>query len=352
MVQNPIENNAHYGYQTQLLIDFFNSGELDQVQTITVEPRYGYLATIDYVTGTRRILHGHDMGFNAGSSERLAQDKGYTKFVLRSLGINCPTGEEFLLPWWADTLRNSERQQQNKNILDTRDADTYITSTLDYPVYVKPVDGSQGSGVRKIYNSSELNDTFATYNDERIKVALVEEAVTMPDYRLLIFDGELINAYERRPLSVVGDGQKNIGDLVGSLAETFKIQGRDLHLEKQLPDIQTYLGRLGMSLAFTPRNNEHIRLSDISNLSAGGTPYEVSEDIHPQWGDLAARIAKGFNLRICGVDLACQNIRSKESEYSVLEVNSSPGARQFMASSAAGQQKVKDTLRRLFNTPA
>ncbi len=92
------ENKPHYSYQIQLLIDSFNKGLLPEVDTITIEPRYGYVASIHYTTGDTRIIYGHDTRFNPGSSEALAKDKGYSKFILRHLGINTPKGDEFLLP--------------------------------------------------------------------------------------------------------------------------------------------------------------------------------------------------------------------------------------------------------------
>lgn len=346
-----VVNKPHYSYQIQLLIDSFNSGLLPEVESITVEAQYGYVASIMYRTGDTRIIYGHDTGFNAGSSEALAKDKGYSKFILRHLGINTPRGEEFLLPWWATTLRESERQQNNDSIRDTTQADAYIQSTLQYPVYTKPVSGSQGVGVRKIHNSDELNTTFEEFEHERVKVALVEESLSMPDYRLLVFDGRLVNAYERQPLSILGDGQQSVRDLIYQKNEEFKQLERDIHLELQLPEISRYLGRAGITLSDIAPEGELIRLMDVSNLSAGGTPRDVSHEMNEQWVGIASRIAKGFNLRICGVDLACDDITSSESNYSVIEVNATPGARHFMASSEESREKLQDMFISFFRTP-
>lgn len=344
-------NKAHYSYQIQLLIDSFNDGLLPEVEGITVEPRYGYIAGVDYKEGGTRIIYGHDTGFNPGSSESLAKDKGYTKFILRELGINCPNGEEFLLPWWAETLRESERQRDNDDIKDSSEADAYIHSTLQYPVYVKPVSGSQGVGVRKIHDTDELQTTFEEYDQERVKVALVEEALSMPDYRLLVFDGQLVNAYERQPLSVVGDGEQQIIDLITQKNELFRQQERDIHLDRQIPEINRYIGRIGLNLTDIIPSGETVRLIDVSNLSAGGTPRDISHEINERWIDLSGRIAKGFNLRICGVDLACEDITSPESNYSVIEVNATPGARHFMSSSEESREKLRDMFISFFRTP-
>lgn len=348
--QLQVANMPHYTYQVQMLIDMYNANKLPEVKSITVEPKYGYVASINYTNDTSRIIYGHDPGFNPGSSEQLAKDKGYTKFILRNLGIDCPEGDEFLLPWWAETLGQSERHRENQHIQTTDDAHTYIQESLQYPVYVKPTSGSQGSGVKKIYDQTELVDAFSEYNTERVKVALVEQALTMPDYRLLVFDGELVNAYERQPLSISGDGENDIASLIADLDKAYKLNGREIHLAERMQHITHHLGRVGLDMTTVLSPLQKVNLIEISNLSAGGVPIDVTESLHPRWVDIANRIAKGFNLRICGVDLACTDITSNTSDYSVIEVNATPGARHFMASGEEGRAKLEQLFMNLFRT--
>jgi len=345
------EPKDHYAYLVNILLEAYNSNKLPEVESVLVEPDYGYIAAIQYKSGERRIIYGHDPGLNPGSSEELVKDKGYTKFILRQNGIQCPAGDEFLLPWWADTLRSSDRHKYNEVIKDTSQAQDYIGSKMSYPVYVKPSRGSQGVGVTKVYNDSELAETFDSFNEERIKVALVEEGLKMPDYRLLVFDGELVNAYERQPLSVVGDGISTIDELINARHERLLEQGRDIHMERQRPLIEKCLGRHGLQLCDVVAQNQAVQLLDISNLSAGGTPKDVMQTIHPHWEALAKEISSLFNLRVCGVDLACEDISSPDSNYSVIEVNATPGAKQFMATGEGEQERLKQLFTRFFAAP-
>ena len=73
---------------------------------------------------------------------------------------------------------------------------------------------------------------------------------------------------------------------------------------------------------------------------------DVTNNIHPHWVDVARKVAQGFNLRVCGVDLACSDITSADSDYSVIEVNATPGAKQFMASGEA----LESLFRQFFRT--
>lgn len=341
---------AHYTYLIQQLMRAYNAGDLPHVKRITVEPRYGHVASIEYQSGEHRILHGHDLGLNSGASTALANDKGYTKWILRANNIRCPDGAEFLLPWWSATLRQSDRQR-HVDIIDTTSAVDYIHRSLGFPVFVKPGRGSQGAGVAKVDSEQELFELLDLYDAQRVKVAIIEECLTMPDYRLLVFDGEVVNSYERRPLAVVGDGERTVRQLVAAQHDDLRGAGRDIHLERQLPRIEAKLAKMNISLDDVPVAGRAIQLLDISNLSAGGTAVDAGAIIHQRWKDLAAEIAKLLHLRVCGVDLACGDIASADSEYAVIEVNATPGAKQFMASGEAQQKKMEQLFLSLLNRP-
>lgn len=238
----------------------------------------------------------------------------------------------------------------NTEIKTTDQADSYIQSELSYPVYAKPVSGSQGSGVQKIFNKDSLDELFEEYSTERVKVALVEKALQMPDYRLLTFDGELVNAYERQPFSVTGDGLSSIDMLINDTVANRLDDGRDIKIEEHRQDIIRKLARHTLTLQSVLHEGEKLSLLDVSNLSAGGIPVDVTDDIHPHWVDVARKVAQGFNLRVCGVDLACSDITSADSDYSVIEVNATPGAKQFMSSGEAGREKLETLFCQFFRT--
>ena len=222
---------------------------------------------------------------------------------------------------------------------------------MAYPVYVKPSRGSQGVGVTKVHTSDELAETLESFDEERVKVALVEEGLQMPDYRLLMFDGELVNAYERQPFSITGDGLHTIEELVNARHAQLLEQGRDIHMERQKPLIERCLGRYGLRLCDIAALDQKIQLLDISNLSAGGTPKDVMDTIHLRWAELAREISVIFNLRVCGVDLACKDVSNPDSDYSVIEVNATPGAKQFMATGEGERERLKQLFIRFFEQP-
>ncbi len=335
-----IEPQAHYPYVTRSLLRLYENGALTNVDNIDVEPAYGYVARITYADGSHRITYGNDLGLNAAAPSNLAKDKGHSKFMLRTIGVNCPAGEEFLMPWWAERMSASSRYAGKDDIKDIQQAPAYIEENFGYPVYVKPVKGSKGGNIYKVHDSEHLAGVIEVYEEKKIRLAMVEEPVDMPDYRIVILDGDLISAYRRDALRVTGDGTSTIRELVIKKAELFAQEERDTHLDPDDPAITHYLASKGLSQEAIPSNEEELVLSAISNLSAGGTSVDVTESINTRWTELSGYIAENFSLRLCGVDLSCADITSQEADYSVLEVNASPGLDHYAMSGEAQRQLV------------
>lgn len=85
---------------------------------------------------------------------------------------------------------------------------------MSYPVYVKPVKVSKGGGVYQAQSDAEVEEVLLGYEEERKRVAVIEEAIPLSDFRLVVLDGELISAYERVPLTVHGNGRYPIATLL------------------------------------------------------------------------------------------------------------------------------------------
>ncbi len=343
MSKEQLQSQENYSYVTRSIIRLFNDGALTNVENVVVEPEYGYTTRLEYKDGTFRTTYGNDLGLNPGASCDLAKDKGHSKFILRTMGVSHPEGKEFLLPWWAESIQDSQAQRGNTKLRTTDMIVGYLDKTIGYPAYVKPVSGSKGSGVYRVDEQKELPEIIEEYTEKQVRVAVVEKAVHMPDYRVVVLDGELISAYERKPLEVVGDGQKSVSELIDQVQELYIAQGRDTKIDKYDPRIAKQLGKVGLTLDGIIPVKQNIPLTTISNLSAGGTSVDITSELHPRWKDLTSSIARNFNLRLCGVDLACCDISGGNGEYSVLEVNAAPGLDHY-ASSGDDQTKIVDAL--------
>ena len=342
---------SHYPYLTRRILHLFEQGVLTRVSSIDLEPHYGYVVRINYDNGSHRVTYGNDLGLNTGAASDLAKDKGHSKFLLRTIGVDVPEGREFLLPTWAAKVRRSPRQATNTSIRDVDQAHDYVERSFGYPAYVKPIDGSKGAGISEVHSRAELVAACRALEEAKVRLVLVEAPVELPDYRIVTLDGVLISAYRRVPLSVAGDGSSSIATLLGDLQAKFVANGRDTRIAVDDPRIAAHLARAGLDLRSVPAEREVVRLLPISNLSTGGVAEDVSDEIDEHWVGLARRVAANFNLRLCGLDLACADIADPGAASAVFEVNASPGLDHYALSGAAQQQVVDDLYVSVLNAP-
>ena len=195
----------HHSYVARMLVTLFAEGGLPNVESVEVEPEFGQVARVAYRGGGLRLVKGNDVGLNSWAAIETLRDKEFTKFLLRSSGYRCPAGRTFALPWWAGRIGPSLARRGYDGLVTTADAVDFAMG-LGFPVYSKPVDGAHGTGVERCHDATEIEEAIARYEVLRVKTMLVEEAIDLPDYRIVVLDDEVISAYRRRPLAVGGDG--------------------------------------------------------------------------------------------------------------------------------------------------
>ncbi len=333
----PPASRPHYPAPVRALIELHASGRLPLVEAVEVEPEYGHAARVRYRDGSIRLVRGHDLGINTAAASQIAKDKGYTRFFLQHSGFVCPTGASFLLPWWAARIGPRLRDQGLQRLHVADEARAYARDVLGYPVSAKPADGSKGIGVYRCEGEDDLDRAMAEYEAERVRVAVVEESVELPDFRVVVLHGEVFAAYQRTPLMVLGDGRRRIADLL-----TVAVDDR----------VTRRLAREGLDLSSVPAAGQTVRLLDISNLSAGGSAIELTAALAPRWAQLAVRIARTLGLDLCGVDLACPDLTAGAGGYSILEVNAEPGLEHYAAIGPEQAAAVRALYAAVFSSPA
>ena len=337
----------HHSYVTRMLVRLFAAGDLSNVQSVEVEPEFGQVARVTYRGGDIRLIKGNDVGLNSWAAIETLRDKEFTKFLLRSSGYRCPAGRSFALPWWAETLGPSLARRGYDGLVTTADAVEFAEG-LGFPVYAKPVDGAHGTGVTRCHEAIEIEETVARYEVLRVKTMLVEEAIDLPDYRIVVLDDEVISAYRRRPLAVRGDGVSTIADLIERRQDDFRATGRRTRLDAADPRIVSFLAHSGRTTSTVPAAGEQVTLLPVSNLSAGGTAEDVTTRMAACWRELAVAIAASLGPRFCGVDLSTSDIE-RDGDYAVLEVNGCPGLDHYQDADVEPPQRVSELYARVLN---
>lgn len=167
--------------------------------------------------------------------------------------------------------------------------------------------------------SASLRSIFEFHN-----LAVIEEAVMGNDSRVLVLDGEVVLAYERSPLSVVGDGESTIKELMLEKVETLAREGRSVRILEEESRIQFTLRQsYGLSLSDIPKTKTELILLPSANLATGGTTKNILPYLHDSYKELAIKATKAMNLRFAGVDIVSSyDWRDAMGQKSaILEVN-------------------------------
>ncbi|MFM7363765.1 MAG: cyanophycin synthetase [Cuspidothrix sp.] len=298
---------------------------------VLVEPEYELVGHITFKNGKRSVFSYAKLNINGFASAELAKDKAYSNFFLRQFGYRVTEGKTFFNDHLCAKLAHP------RNIDDGLD----YAQKLGFPVIVKPLNLSQGVLVTKVYNQEEYYHVAKKIF--QIKSGLiVEKFYSGNDYRILVLDNEIIAAYQRIPLFVVGDGKSNILELLQQKQERFTNMGRKNIIKFEDFRISQKLQTQNLNLDSVIPANDIVYLLDSANLSSGGEAVDFSENIHPDFKKLAINITKDIGLRLAGVDILTDDITSPMVDYTLIEVNGSPGLDHYAASSEVAAQKVEN----------
>jgi cyanophycin synthetase len=210
-----------------------------------------------------------------------------------------------------------------------------VAKEIGYPVAVKPVVGHKGIGVTaEVQNDDELLSAFdracrAIPAHERIRV-IVEKSISGYDFRLLCVNGRFIAATERRPASVIGDGNSTIDELIdreNRKPERLDTPTSPLSKIQRDAAMEYYLEEQGLSLDSVIDRDRIVYLRKVANLSSGGVSIDATRTIHPDNIILVQDIAQHFRLTCLGIDVITPNLAQswQEGNFAILEINSAPG---------------------------
>jgi D-alanine-D-alanine ligase-like ATP-grasp enzyme len=190
---------------------------------------------------------------------------------------------------------------------------------------LKPNGLSQGTGVYKVFNAKDGLLAARNVLALKEKIILLEEYCPGSDYRIVVLNGQVIQAYERIPFHVVGNGHDTIRTLLQKQADAFEKANRDKTVDTEDPRILRNIIHQGYTLNTVLNAGVICTLQDVANLSLGGTARDLTDRISPYYSELAISIAESLNLKLCGIDIIAKDITDmNRADYYVIEVNSAP----------------------------
>ena len=237
-------------------------------------------------------------------AEALASDKQMTRQLLSAVHVPVPEG----------------RLVEDEN-------DAWVAAQeIDGPVVVKPRDANHGRGVfANLTERSEVVDAYHVAKNEGSGV-MVERFVPGIEHRVLVVGGKVVAATCGRPVTIVGDGQRSVIDLIELQVNSDPRRG-DTETQPLSPIIvdpglTLMLRQQKLELESIPDEGREVVIKRHDNLNE-----DVTDRVHPEVARRVVLAAKTIGLDIAGIDLVIEDISQpmEEQRGAVVEVNAGPG---------------------------
>lgn len=242
----------------------------------------------------------------ANEAVELASDKGVTKQILAKANVPVPQGKGF-----------DENATDEEIIAFSR--------TLNYPLVCKPTDASLGMGVvTNIQNEEEFKRSLHYVRNElEYDEIIVEEHAKGKEYRFYVVDNKVIAVYNRIPANITGDGIHTIEELIElknyERRQNARLNSCLIHTDNE---IISFINKKGYDLTSIPKVGEYILLREKTNVSIGGDPIDVTDEIDDELKQIAINAIKAIpGLYHAGVDIIVNDEEGKNRTAVVLEIN-------------------------------
>jgi D-alanine-D-alanine ligase-like ATP-grasp enzyme/acylphosphatase len=243
---------------------------------------------------------------------RICRNKFEAKRYLQDAKVPTPNGKEF---------RSS-----------TLDSEIIAFTKINgYPLVVKPSDGTGGKGViAGIENEQELiNALNYVRGDLGFKNVIVEDYFKGEDYRVYVIGDQVAAITKRIPANVIGDGESSIAELIdegNALRKKSPILTSSLiKVDKELKQM---LSKYNYTLSSVPKKDELVYLKSKNNISAGGDPVDITDEVPDAIKQVAIDGVKAIpGLPHAGVDLM---VNTETNSATIIEINTQANIRSHL----------------------
>ncbi|MBM7095814.1 acylphosphatase [Bacillus sp. H-16] len=195
---------------------------------------------------------------------RIGGDKEETKKHLIKAGVPTPKGKRF-----KDSKGNQEEIIK-------------YASEIGFPVVVKPTDGSFGRGViTNLLEEPELVQALHYLNVQLgFNDIIIEQHVKGEDLRIYVVGDKVVGAIKRVPANVIGDGVNTIKGLIDLKNQERKKNPRLISCPIKInDDMKYFINSNNYTFTSIPAKGELVYLTNKSNISIGGDPYDVLDEV-------------------------------------------------------------------------
>ena len=248
---------------------------------------------------------------NQNFSAQLINDKARCYKILKQKWYKIPEWDYFFL--------NKEYRESRWDWKEINNAITFAKNK--YPVFVKPNNSSLWILAEIINNETELK-THLKNISEISWIAIVQEIINLPEYRIFAIDWEIEFVYRRLIAKIIWDWKTTIAEFIEKININIKrerniISENSIFLKKQLKKHNLSFNSildLGQELQITPK----------ANISSGGEIQDYSEIVSKETCEWVKKLMQDLSLRICGIDVFVKKSIDNPDGFIIIEINGSP----------------------------
>lgn len=241
---------------------------------------------------------------------KLCKDKFKLEKHLKNMNLNTLDSQHFF-------------QNEYSKALD------YIQNSNINSLAIKPLNMAGGKGIQLDVSKADFEKAWNKCINEQLESNIKEPSCILQpfingfDIRVSIIEGKYSGALLRLPAHVIGDGQKNIKQLI---QEKNQIRSTIGYFKNKLIPIDNsiiqYLNNYNMNLETIPERNNVVLLTKMSNLTFGGESIDITNILSDEIKKLAIESAASIpGLYSTGIDIMTYDYK-KGSGY-IIEMNTS-----------------------------
>lgn len=197
---------------------------------------------------------------------------------------------------------------------------TQLLAQLQFPLFLKPENGSQGIGIALAEDVAQLLSHLKLWQ-KKYPAFLAQEFINAPEYRILMLDGKPRFVYRRIPGKVCGDGKSTLTELVTKLKQSTDL---DLNFGINRSYIFEQLLQLDADWQSVIPEGVEIKLSPGVSLKSGRSFSHLVFTFPSSWNTWLSKINRAINSRLYAIDFFMCGDYSNPDDFVVIEINSNP----------------------------
>ncbi|GGM19928.1 GNAT family N-acetyltransferase [Micromonospora sonchi] len=268
------------------------------IRVEVTDPEWGELRLVN---GGRTVLTRESLSeLTSAVAMSRCDDKRVTRRILAEAGLSVPRGRT--------ATGNS--------------ADTAFLAEVGQLV-VKPARGEQGNGITVGVRTPEALTAAIELATRFCPEVLLEELCTGEDLRVVVIDHEVVAAAVRRPAAIIGDGVRDIAELIErqSRRRSAATGGESrIPLDEMTRDVVT---EAGYELHDVLPEGQVLAVRRTANLHTGGTIHDVTGELHPVIAEACVVASRALDIPVTGLDLLVP--APDQPEHVFIEANERPG---------------------------